>query len=82
MRWLGLVFAFLLWALPGWASDDRLVFSGAICVNDQVITLADLAQAHGEQAQAFLEQHGAEPVLAAPDLLEHGLTCLALNCAI
>lgn len=67
MRSIGLVFTLLLWAWPGWAGlEDRLIFSGAACVHGPVITLADLAQAQGQQALAALQRIGSEPLLAAP----------------
>lgn len=67
MRGVAFVFAFLMWASPGWAGfDDRLVFSGAVCVDGPVITLAHLAQAEGEDALAVLQRIGEEPLLAAP----------------
>lgn len=67
MRGMVVVLALLLWACPGWGGlDDRLIFSGAVCVDGPVITLAHLARAEGGQAQAVLQRIGAEPLLAAP----------------
>jgi flagella basal body P-ring formation protein FlgA len=65
MRVLVALLVFLLTAGLA-AAQSRLVVAGAVCVDGPVITLADLAQAQGPQAQAFLAGVGREPLLASP----------------
>lgn len=60
-----LVLVFLACSLPAFASS-KLVIIEALCVDAPVITLADLAQAKGQDAAEVLESIGREPLLAAP----------------
>lgn len=47
-------------------AEDRLVVSGAVCVDGPAITLRDLARGEGMRAEAVLAGAGARPLLASP----------------
>jgi flagella basal body P-ring formation protein FlgA len=56
-----------LLVLPGMAiAQDRLVVSGAVCVDGPAITLMDLARAEGPRAEAVLAGAGDRPLMASP----------------
>lgn len=65
MRVLFFLLIFLSTSLPALASG-ALVITGALCVDDPAITLADLARAEGQEAADVLAAIGSEPLLASP----------------